>query len=163
MSERGPEAFGCGPQWSAGTADSAAGTACTRITRPYDDTASVQLTGGGQIWFTSGDGTTWWPEPGAEDLKLTATSATTWRLTETDGTVTDFAQNTAPQDFPVTLTSAPGAMGEAGQIYEVVGAGTGITGVSRLTRTIAPIEAGVDGWPTNTAACATATWPGGVR
>jgi RHS repeat-associated protein len=140
-----------GPQWSAGTVDAAAGTAYTRITRPYDDVASVQVTGGGEIWFTSGDGVKWWPQPGAEDLALTATSATTWRLTELDGTVTDFAQNLATKDFPVTTTSPPGAAGASRHVYDV----SGVPGVSRLSRIIAPIEPGVDSWPTNAQACTT--------
>ncbi|HEY0237166.1 MAG TPA: DNRLRE domain-containing protein, partial [Friedmanniella sp.] len=62
-----------GKEWASGTTDSSAGTAYTRITRPYDDVAAVQLTGGGEIWFSSGDGVKWWPEPGAEDLTLTPT------------------------------------------------------------------------------------------
>jgi len=140
-----------GPQWSTGTADAASGTAYTRITRPYDDVVALELTGGGQVWFTSGGGR-WWPEPGAESLTLTATSPTSWRVTEVDGTVSDFQQNTASGDFPVLASSPPGAAGAVRHVYDL-GA---VPGVSRLSRIIAPIEPGVDGWPTNTAACTTA-------
>lgn len=137
-----------GPQWSSGTSDSAAGTAYTRVSRPYSDVAAVHLTGGGEIWFTSGDGVKWWPEPGAEDLRLAPTSSTSWRLTEIDGTTTDFVKNASSGDFPVTVTAPPAATGAARHVYD-----TSVSGQSRLTRIIAPIEDGVDGWPTNTNAC----------
>lgn len=137
-----------GKEWSSGTVDGAAGTAYTRISRPYTDVASVHLTGGGEVWFTSGDGTRWWPEPGAEDLSLTPVSATTWRLTEIDGTTTDFVQTAGTKDFPVSVTTVPAASGAARHIYDV-----SVPGQSRLSRLIAPIEDGVDGWPANKNAC----------
>jgi RHS repeat-associated protein len=142
-----------GKQWSAGTADAAAGTAYTRISKPYDDVAAVHLTGGGEIWFSSGNGTQWWPEPGAEDLTLTPTSATSWRLTEIDGTTTDFVKTaTSGADFLVTVTAPPAAAGATRHVYDA-----SVSGQARLTRIIAPIEDGVDGWPTNTNACNPAT------
>jgi RHS repeat-associated protein len=141
-----------GKEWASGTTDSAAGTAYTRISRPYDDVAAVQLTGGGEVWFTSGDGVKWWPEPGAEDLSLKPTSATSWRLTEIDGTTTDFVKNASSGDFPVTVTAPPAATGAARHVYD-----TSVSGQSRLVRIIAPIEDGVDGWPGNANACNPAT------
>lgn len=148
-----------GPEWSSGTFDASAGTAYTRITRPYDDVASVELTGGGEVWFTSADSTHWWPEPGGEGLTLTLTSPTTWRLREVDGTVTDFARNEATKDFPVTTTSPPGAVGVARHMYDT----QTVAGVSRLSRIIAPIEPGVDGWPDNSAACTTTPYKAGCE
>lgn len=147
-----------GPQWDLGTADANTGTAYTRISRPYDDVAAVHLTGGGEIYFSSGNGTQWWPQPGAEGLKLTQTSETTWRLTELDGTVTDFTRNEATKDYPVTATSPPGAAATTTAsptryVYDVAA----VPGVSRLARIIAPVEPGVDGWPGNAQACTTAT------
>jgi RHS repeat-associated protein len=141
-----------GKEWASGTTDSAAGTAYTRISRPYPDVAAVHLTGGGEIWFTSGDGVKWWPEPGAEDLSLKPTSATAWRLTEIDGTTTDFVKNASSGDFPVTVTAPPAATGAARHVYD-----TSVAGQSRLARIIAPIEDGVDGWPGNANACNPAT------
>jgi RHS repeat-associated protein len=141
-----------GKEWASGTTDSAAGTAYTRISRPYSDVAAVQLTGGGEVWFTSGDGVKWWPEPGAEDLSLKPTSATSWRLTEIDGTTTDFVKNASSGDFPVTVTAPPAATGAARHVYD-----TSVSGQSRLVRIIAPIEDGVDGWPSNANACNPAT------
>jgi RHS repeat-associated protein len=137
-----------GKQWASGTTDSSAGTAYTRISRPYPDVAAVHLTGGGEIWFTSGDGQKWWPEPGAQDLALKAISASSWRLTEIDGTTTDFVKNSGSGDFPVTVSSPPAASGAARHIYD-----TSVAGQSRLIRIIAPIEDGVDGWPGNAQAC----------
>jgi len=141
-----------GKEWASGTADAASGTAYTRISRPYDDVAAVELTGGGQVWFTSGDGVKWWPEPGAEDLTLTPVSATSWRLTEIDGTTTDFVQNSGTNDFPVAVTTVPAASGAARHVYDM-----STPGQSRLARIIAPIEDGVDGWPGQVNACNPAT------
>jgi YD repeat-containing protein len=138
-----------GPQWSTGTTDAATGTAYTRLTRPYDDVVSIQLTGGGEIWFSSGNGTKWWPQPGAEDLELTQTSDSTWRLTELDGTTTDFTRD--PQkssDFTVSASAPPGATNASRHVYD-----PSTVGQARLWRIIAPIEDGVDGWPTNRQAC----------
>ncbi|OCI30270.1 tRNA(Glu)-specific nuclease WapA precursor [Oerskovia enterophila] len=140
-----------GKAWETGTADAAAGTAYTRISMPYDDVAAVHLAGGAQVWFSTGDRTKWFPEPGAEDLKLVRTNANAWRLTEIDGTITDFARTRSTGDFDVQITAPPVATGQARHIYTIV------NGVQRLTRVIAPIETGVDDWPANNAACTTAT------
>ncbi|WP_264031020.1 polymorphic toxin-type HINT domain-containing protein [Cellulosimicrobium sp. SH8] len=140
-----------GKQWATGTADAAAGTAYTKIAMPYDDVAAVHLTGGSQVWFSTGDRTKWFPEPGAEDLNLVRTGANAWRLTEIDGTITDFARTTSTGDFAVQTTAPPVASGQARHVC------SDMNGVQRLYRVIAPIEDGVDGWPTNTSACTTTT------
>lgn len=140
-----------GDEWATGTADAAAGTAYTKISMPYDDVAAVNLTGGSQIWFSTGDRTKWFPEPGAEDLELERTSTNAWRLTEIDGTITDFARTRSTGDFAVQTTAPPVASGQARHVY------TTVNGAQRLYRVIAPIETGVDGWPANTSACTTAT------
>ncbi|MCF4123654.1 DNRLRE domain-containing protein [Antribacter sp. KLBMP9083] len=140
-----------GKQWATGTVDAAAGTAYTKVTMPNPDVAAVHMTGGGEVWFSRG-GQAWYPEPGAEALKLTQPSADTWRLTEIDGTVTDFVRNGTAGDFVVTTTAPPAASGQSRHVYA-----PGPDGVQRLARVIAPIETGVDGWPGNTSACTTAT------
>lgn len=127
-----------GPQWSAGTVDAASGSQYTRITKPYDDVAQLELTGGGEIWFTLGDKGAWWPEPGAEALTLTSTGPDSWRLTDLDGTVTDFAREAATGNFPVRTSMPVGAAGATRHVYESAG------GVVRLKRLIAPIETGID-------------------
>lgn len=143
-----------GPQWSTGTTEAQTGAAYTHITRPYDDVVAVHLTGGGEVWFTSGNGSAWWPEPGAESLKLVATSTTSWRLSELDGTYTDFAKSANTTDFPVITSSPGGATGtQVRHVYDVIEATSTSPGISRLSRVIAPIEPGVDGWPTNLEAC----------
>ncbi|MBX9246209.1 DNRLRE domain-containing protein [Actinotalea ferrariae] len=127
-----------GPEWSAGTIDAAAGTAYTRVTTPYEDVAAVELSGGGEIWFTSANGV-WWPQPGAEDLTLTATPSG-FRLTELDGTITDFAKVGDSKDFHVQFSSPPVAAGATRHMYDTLS----VPGVARLSRVIAPIEPGVD-------------------
>jgi len=138
-----------GHAWSSGTVEAVAGTAYTRISNPYPDVATVKLTGGGQVSFTGSGLGKWWPEPNAQDLNLVKTSATTWRLTELDGTTTDFAQNAATSDFPVIATAPPGAPGSARMVYDT----STVPGVSRLMRVIAPVQLGVDGGPSNAQAC----------
>ncbi|MFJ2298196.1 RHS repeat-associated core domain-containing protein [Oerskovia paurometabola] len=144
-----------GKEWATGTVDGYAGTAYTKIATPYDDVAAVHLTGGGEVWFTTGNGSQWFPEPGAEDLKLEKVSANEWKLTEIDGTVTLFTRPGASGDFPVLTSAPPAAAGQSRHVY------TPVNGVQRLTRIIAPIEPGVDGWQNlttgNLQACTSAT------
>lgn len=144
-----------GKEWATGTVDGYAGTAYTKVATPYEDVAAVHLTGGGEVWFTTGNGSQWFPEPGAEDLKLEKVSASEWKLTEIDGTVTLFTRPGASGDFPVLTSAPPAAAGQSRHVY------TPVNGVQRLTRIIAPIEPGVDGWqnPTtgNLQACTSAT------
>ena len=144
-----------GLAWSQGAADGTAGTAYTTISQPSDDVAAVGFATGGDVWFTRGNGDIWYPEPGAEGLKLTHTSSTSWRLTELDGTFTDFARNTSSGDFTVADTAPPAVSGQVRYVYAQV------NGLQRLSRIIAPIEAGVDGWINGTTgnlqACATDT------
>lgn len=136
-----------GPQWSLGTADQATGTAYTHISQPYPDVATLHLSGGGEVWFTQG-GDNWWSEPGAEGLRLTSTGQGLWRLTELDGTVSDFArQQPGAVDSSLVTTSPPVASGQTRLVYEQV------NGRVRLARMIAPVEPGVDGWPHDLTAC----------
>ncbi|OCI29632.1 tRNA nuclease WapA precursor [Oerskovia enterophila] len=129
-----------GKEWATGTVDGYAGTAYTKIATPYDDVAAVHLTGGGEVWFTKGNGEQWFPEPGAEDLRLEKVSASQWKLSEIDGTVTLFTRPGTTGDFPVLTSAPPAATGQSRHVYKPT------NGVERLTRIIAPIEPGVDGW-----------------
>lgn len=147
-----------GPEWALGAIDGASGSAYTRITKPHDDVASVEVTGGGQVWFTEGSNGTWSPEPGAESLQLTPTSASSWRLTDLDGTVSEFARDGSTGDFLIRSSAPPSAAGAVRPVYD-----TSLAGVSRLRRLIAPIEPGVDDWPRNSLACTTATPAPGCR
>lgn len=141
-----------GPEWTLGTSNEIAGTAYSHISQPYPNVATVHLSGGGQIWFTGAAGdTVWWPQPGAESLTLAKTGATTWRLTELDGTVSDFERQLDARKFELVRTSPPAASGQTRLLYE-----KDALGRLRLTRMIAPIEDGVDNWPDNAAACTTA-------
>lgn len=135
-----------GPQWSLGLADEAAGTAYTHISQPYPDVAELHFAGGGSTWFTAGGGGKWWPQPGAETLTLTAAGDGLWRLTEYDGTVSEFARQGGTES-KLTTTSPPAASGQTRMRYENVG------GRVRLERIIAPVEPDVDGAPSNSHAC----------
>ena len=127
-----------GPQWSLGTADEMTGTAYSHISQPYPDVAAVHLSGGGEIWFTSGGNSIWWPEPGAESMTLTQTGDGTWKLTELDGTVSEFARQPGASNSQLVTTSPPAATGTTRLVYEKVDDRV------RLTRMIAPVEPGID-------------------
>jgi len=139
-----------GRQWALGVADQATGTAYTAISQPYPDVAVVHLSEGGEIWF-SGAGGNWWPQPGAEGMRLSITGAGMWRLLELDGTISDFAVQPNATDAQLVSTSPPVESGKTRLVYRVV------NGQSRLYRMIAPLEAGVDDWPYNLQACTTDT------
>lgn len=131
-----------GPQWDLATQD-ASDVSYASLSFPEPDLATVKLSGGGQVWFTGaggGDGGSWFPEPGAEDLKLTrlSTNPVVWRVSETDGTVTDFRQRADRGDWLVD-TSSPAVTAHQSR-YVYAAAGT----ITRLARIIAPVEDGVD-------------------
>ncbi len=137
-----------GPQWNLGTVDYNSATAYTKITQPESTVAAVNLTGGGEIWFTAGSNGVWRPQPGAQDLTLTK-DGDTWLLRELDGTETQFSRRDNTTDAVVTRTVTAGNNGTARYLYEVPA-----TGQSRLKRMVAPVQDGVDpGAPAN-AACA---------
>ncbi|MFP5372381.1 MAG: hypothetical protein ACLGI3_16760, partial [Actinomycetes bacterium] len=139
-----------GQQWALGVEDQATGTAYTAISQPYPDVALLHLSAGGEIWFTGGGGN-WWPQPGAEGLRLSITGSGTWRVTEVDGTVSDFAVQPNASVAQLVATSPPAGAGQTRLQYKVE------NDQSRLSRMIAPVEPGVDDWPNNSAACTTAT------
>lgn len=155
-----------GPEWSLGIADQATGTAYTHISQPYPDIAELHFTGGGSTWFTAAGGDKWWPQPGAESLTLTGTGDGNWTLSEIDGTVSTFARQ-GDADSKLVTTSPPAPLDEAGRPspassgtrlkYEIV------DGRVRLQSLIAPVENGVDGWPTNKQACTGPTPPAGCE
>ncbi|TFV63134.1 DNRLRE domain-containing protein [Geodermatophilus sp. DF01-2] len=136
-----------GPQWSLGTTDEIAGTAYSHISQPYPDLAGVHLSGGGEIWFTGAGNHRWWPQPGAESLNLVVIGPGHWRLTELDGTVSEFVVQPGSSVAQLATTAPPAAAGATRLQY------TNENGHVRLTRLIAPVEPGVDGGPTNPAAC----------
>jgi RHS repeat-associated protein len=140
-----------GPQWSLAT-EPASGSAFSSIEFPDPTVAALKLAGSGEVWFsratTAGQ---WFPEPGSEDLRLTQPDAATYRITEIDGTVTDFKQQVAGGQWLVSTSSPPVSDGQSRYVYETAGS------ILRPSRIIAPIESGVDGWPTNNQACTTAT------
>jgi RHS repeat-associated protein len=148
-----------GPEWKLGV-EAESGAAYTRLSFPETDVAAVELADGGQVWFAStggADGGRWWPEPGAEDLTLTRPTASLWRLTEIDGTVTEFERRTPQGDWLVARSMPPPGQGQSRYVYETV------AGVTRIARIIAPVEDGVDGAPGNTAACSTLPAARGCR
>ncbi|MER7456515.1 LamG-like jellyroll fold domain-containing protein [Micromonospora sp. NPDC126480] len=83
-----------GPAWTGGATGGAADVDYTTVTLPEPSLARVNTIGGGWITFARNpDGTTFTPEPGSEGLVLSKVGSTAYRLTEADGTVTEFTQH----------------------------------------------------------------------
>lgn len=140
-----------GPQWAAGAEADAAGTDYVSLAFPEEMFAVLRFSDGGEIAFTGAGGGRWFPEPGAESLKLAEVSPGVWRIIEIDGTFTDFTRPSGAGDFLVATTSPPVANATSRFVYAPVG------DVLRPSRLIAPVEPGVDGAPANGAVCTTPT------
>ncbi|NLU79467.1 hypothetical protein HCA58_13960 [Micromonospora sp. HNM0581] len=82
-----------GPAWSGGATGGAADVDYTTLTLPEPSMAVVNTIGGDWTTFAKNtDGTSFTPEPGAEGMTLTRVGSTAYRLSELDGTVTEFTQ-----------------------------------------------------------------------
>lgn len=126
-----------GPSWQAGATGGVADVDYTTITQPEPSVAQVNLIGGGWVTFSkNADGVTYTPEPGSEGLVLTKVNATTFRLSELDGTVSEFVQQGAV--FAVTTTWTPESSTTARYVYDTTGNRT------LLKKVINPVEPGVD-------------------
>ncbi len=80
-----------GPSWSGGATGGPAAAEYTTLEFPQRSLAQVNLVGGGAVTFSrNADGVSFTPEPGAEGLVLAAPDANTYRITEIDGSFSDF-------------------------------------------------------------------------
>ena len=132
-----------GPGWVSGVVVDDASSDYTQI----DVTGSlvqVGLPDGDSIGFLKRNATTFVPEPGLEDLKLTYTSSPdSYKLADADGNSTTFTKVTgapASRYFPTAITT-PGSNQTSTVSWEKVTVG----GADRVrpTRLLAPIPAGV--------------------
>jgi RHS repeat-associated protein len=102
---------------------------------------------GAAVWHTSS-----WGNPGSRLVVQNDGNLVVYRpdnsYTWTSGTRGDYP---AEDNAKLLTTSPPAAAGQTRLLYDSVG------GRLRLSRLIAPVEPGVDGWPTNTTACTTGT------
>ncbi|WP_422732959.1 LamG-like jellyroll fold domain-containing protein [Micromonospora sp. WMMD558] len=126
-----------GPSWTGGATGGAADVDYTTVTLPEPSLARVNTIGGGWITFAKNpDGTTFTPEPGAEGLVLSKVGSTAYRLSELDGTVTEFTQQGGM--WAATSSWTPESDTTSRYVYDTAG--------SRLLlkKVINPVEPGVD-------------------
>jgi RHS repeat-associated protein len=141
-----------GPSWNGGATGGAADTDYTTLTFPSPSVARLNVIGGGWMTFSrNADGVSYTPEPGNENLALTKPDASTFRLTELDGTVTQFKQ----QGGVWTVTSAWTAEDDSTTkyVYDTTG------GRLLLKKVVNPVEPGVD----DAGGCAGGTLPRGCE
>ncbi|MEU3457468.1 LamG-like jellyroll fold domain-containing protein [Micromonospora sp. NPDC006766] len=135
-----------GPAWTGGATGGAADVDYTTVTLPEPSLAQVNTIGGGWITFAKNpDGVSYTPEPGAEGMVLAKVGSTAYRLSEADGTVTEFTVQGGI--WAATSSWTPESVSTTRYLYDTAG--------SRLLlkKVINPVEPGVD----DTNNCTTAT------
>ena len=141
-----------GPQWSLGTADESPAPPTAHISQPYPDVAALHLAGGGEIWFTAaGTATLVARSPAPKSLTLTGRPGRPLA----DDRARRHGQRLRPADA-ATDSKLVVHLAAGGGRADPAGLRADRQRAVRLTRMIAAVEPGVDGWPTNTAACTTA-------
>lgn len=132
-----------GPGWVSGVVVENADAEYTQLD-VVGSLVQVGLADGDQVGFTKRNATTFVPELGADDLKLTYTaSPDAYKVTDSDGNATTFTRITgapATRYFP-TAVSAPGSSQTSTIEWEKVTVGG--TDRIRPTRLLAPVAAGV--------------------
>ena len=91
------------------------------------------------------------PEPGAEGLQLTKPDANTYRITDTDGTISDFTMQGAA--WTLASSRSPESSSTTRYVYDTSNAR------ALLTKVINPVEPGVD----DANSCTAATLPAGCE
>ncbi|WP_436535954.1 LamG-like jellyroll fold domain-containing protein [Actinoplanes sp. HUAS TT8] len=135
-----------GPSWSGGATGGAAGSTYTTLTFPSPSVAQVNLLGGDWITFSrNADAVSYTPEPGNEHLTLSKPDATTFRLTDLDGTVSQFKQQGTVWTVSSTWTADDDSTTR--YVYDTA------NGRLLLKKVINPVEPGVD----DTGGCAATT------
>ncbi|HVK20012.1 MAG TPA: DNRLRE domain-containing protein [Actinokineospora sp.] len=134
-----------GPQWETGTSADSSEVDWSRLDFPDTGLAQVEQVDGGKVWFTRSTTGAFFPEPGAEQLTLTA-DGVDYKLTEVDGTVTIFTKSADGGSYLVSSTTPPVAASATRFIYETV------DDQVRVKRAIAPTEPGVGDCTTATPA-----------
>ncbi|MEU6024443.1 LamG-like jellyroll fold domain-containing protein [Micromonospora sp. NPDC047134] len=135
-----------GPAWNGGATGGAADVDYTTLELPEPSLAIVNTSDGGWITFAkNADGTTFAPEPGAEGMELSRVGSTVYRLSELDGSITEFTQ----QGGVWAATSSWTAEADTTTRYTYETSGDRLL----LKKVINPVEPGVD----DTNSCAAAT------
>ncbi|MEU8698872.1 DNRLRE domain-containing protein [Streptomyces sp. NPDC048680] len=100
-----------GKEWVSGTAAEITQLGYTHIRRTSSTSLDVVLDDGSTVFFTAkaGSANSWVPEPGMESLTLEGSFASTFTLSDTDGTETRFAKvNSSAETWQVTSSGLTG-------------------------------------------------------
>jgi RHS repeat-associated protein len=126
-----------GPQWSGGPSDATTGNEFSSLQFPTPDLARLNLAGGG--WLTFGRSTTgaFFPQPGAESLTLSAVDASTYRLADLDGTISQFTKPAGSAAFLLTATWSADADSSTRYLYDLSDNRT------LVKKVVNPVEPGV--------------------
>jgi len=124
-----------GPQWRGGAADSVGGSDYTTLEFPSTDLVKINTTDGDWLTFARNTAGQFFGEPGAEDVTLTKINDTTYRLSDLNGTVTEFGQQGS--GFVVTTTWTADSASTSRYLYDSRDYRT------LVRRVINPVEPGV--------------------
>jgi RHS repeat-associated protein len=126
-----------GPSWSGGATGGPAASDYTTLEFPQASLAQANLIGGGSVTFSRNtDGVSFTPEPGAEGLALSKPDANTYRITDIDGTVSDFTVQGATWTLASSRTT--GTASTTRYVYDTSNFR------NLLKKVINPVEPGVD-------------------
>lgn len=131
-----------GPAWSSGPgSDLTSDFQSLRF--PTKNSAELMLLTGRAVRFSrTSTNTAFYPEPGAETLTLVAdTVPGRFKLTEADGTISYFTQQTGGDQYLVSQVSPPDAAGSTQYVYLI----DGTNKTAKISRVVNPIESGVSG------------------
>ncbi|MFK0113909.1 DNRLRE domain-containing protein [Streptomyces sp. NPDC091217] len=93
-----------GPQWASGTNSEITDSDWAYLKQTSATSVALVDADGDETGFTKTSTTSWKPEPGAEDLKLTGLLDSSFTLTDDDGTTTVFSKPTVPNGYPAPAT-----------------------------------------------------------
>ncbi len=124
-----------GPQWRGGAGDGIVDNDYATLTFTTPELAKITLTGGTWLTFAKNAAGQFFPEPGAEDLTLTKVNDSVYRLSDLDGSATEFTQQGGT--FAVSSTWTPDTASTSRYLYDVS------DNRSLVKRVINPTEPGV--------------------
>ncbi|MCW2143065.1 RHS repeat-associated core domain-containing protein [Actinoplanes cyaneus] len=140
-----------GPSWAGGATGGPAESDYTTLTFPWKSVARLDTIGGGWVTFSrNADGTSFTPEPGSEQLTLSAPDSSTYRVADLEGAVTEFKQQGGVWTASSSWTDEDKAATR--YVYDTTG------GRLLLKRVVNPADPGVD-----TNGCTGTTLPRGCE
>ncbi|MEU4690793.1 LamG-like jellyroll fold domain-containing protein [Actinoplanes sp. NPDC023714] len=140
-----------GPSWNGGTTGGPAESDYTTLAFPSPSVAQLSTVGGGWITFSRNTDGSFTPEPGSEGLVLSRPDASTYRVTDLDGGISDLKQQGGI--WTVTATRTGDDDSTTRYLYDTTG------GRLLLKKVVNPVNPGVD----DANGCTGATLPRGCE